>query len=245
MNYLFNQKPKEEFGFIYRYISPSNKSYIGQTINSLQQRAKNGHNYKNSTYFYNAIQKYGFENFSWEILGEFPIEILSKKEIYYIQLYNTMVPNGYNLRTEEQNLNYTNNNTKTKRCINKYDLQGNFIKQFDSIKDAAYDNGVKPEAISRCCRGITKRSGDYIYQYADSEKKVTPVSKYQKGTCPVVQYDLNMNLIAIYPSLNQAELAIKKKKGANNIRLVCKGERKMAYGFIWKLLSEVNINEHI
>ena len=143
MNYLFNQKPKEGFGFIYRYISPSNKSYIGQTINSLQQRAKNGHNYKNSTYFYNAIQKYGFENFSWEILGEFPIEILSKKEIYYIQLYNTMVPNGYNLRTEEQNLNYTNNNTKTKRCINKYDLQGNYICEYANSLVASKSVGIK------------------------------------------------------------------------------------------------------
>ena len=101
MNYLFTSYPKEGFGFIYKYTSPSGKSYIGQTINSLSQRSKNGCHYKNSTYFYNAIQKYGFENFKWEIFGEFPIEELSQNEIEFIKEYNTVVPFGYNIRTEE------------------------------------------------------------------------------------------------------------------------------------------------
>ena len=77
----FIRKPKQGHGFIYRYISPSNKNYIGQTTKSLKERAKNnGNGYKNCSVFYNAILKYGFKNFKIEILGEFKIEFLDNKE---------------------------------------------------------------------------------------------------------------------------------------------------------------------
>jgi hypothetical protein len=58
----FNKKPKENYGFIYKYTSPYGKSYIGQTTRSLKERAKtaNGIGYSCCTYFFNAIQKYGF-----------------------------------------------------------------------------------------------------------------------------------------------------------------------------------------
>ena len=34
-----NTEPKKGYGYIYKYTSPSGKSYIGQTIHSLQERA--------------------------------------------------------------------------------------------------------------------------------------------------------------------------------------------------------------
>lgn len=56
-------------GVIYKYTSPSNKHYIGQTIN--ENIRKSHHRIttaKNGTKFGNAISKYGLENFSYEIL---------------------------------------------------------------------------------------------------------------------------------------------------------------------------------
>ena len=50
-----------------------------------------------------------------------------------------------------------------------------------------------------------------------------------------------MNYIATYSSLSAAGKAVGKKKAENNIRLVCRGDRNMAYGFIWRFLSEVNV----
>lgn len=57
---------------IYMYENIINhKKYIGQTYTSLEQRAgKNGIKYKNCTCFYNAIQKYGWDNFQSYILEE-------------------------------------------------------------------------------------------------------------------------------------------------------------------------------
>ena len=47
------------------------KVYIGQTYTSLRARfGKNGIGYKGCPIFYNAIQKYGWDNFEHEILEE-------------------------------------------------------------------------------------------------------------------------------------------------------------------------------
>ena len=50
--------------------------------------------------FYVALRHYGLENFSYEILVEFNTfnpELLNKLECYYIEKYNSLAPNGYNM----------------------------------------------------------------------------------------------------------------------------------------------------
>ena len=97
----------------YVYISTckvSNKSYIGETLRTLEKR-KSEHlrhscseksPYYNS-HFYCAIRKYGWENFTWEILEtickttkEELKECLLLSEKNYISKYNSF-KNGYNL----------------------------------------------------------------------------------------------------------------------------------------------------
>lgn len=52
-----------------------------------------------------------------------------------------------------------------KRKINQYDINGNYILTFNSIKDAKKIYGEID--ISGCCRGKTKTAGGYIWHYAD------------------------------------------------------------------------------
>ena len=44
-----------------------------------------------------AIQKYGRENFIFQVLEECPQNLLDEKEEYYINYHNSVVPNGYNI----------------------------------------------------------------------------------------------------------------------------------------------------
>ena len=79
----------------------TNLSYIGQT-NNISARWKPSA-YKNCVKFYNAIQKYGWDNFTHEILEEnLTLEQANEREEYYIKFYNS-IENGYNLLSGGQN----------------------------------------------------------------------------------------------------------------------------------------------
>ena len=86
---------------IYMYTLPNSKSYIGQTSRSLLQRSGyNFINYRASIAFYNAIKKYGAENITTAILCQCnTLAEANYKEQWYIKRFNTISPNGYNLRT--------------------------------------------------------------------------------------------------------------------------------------------------
>lgn len=88
---------------IYKYTSPSGKSYIGQTNNI--KRRENKHKTENGCRaFAAAIAKYGFDNFTREILLEnLSLDDANIKEEYYIRIFNTLSPNGYNLTTGGDN----------------------------------------------------------------------------------------------------------------------------------------------
>lgn len=71
-------------------------------------------------------------------MGEFLIEELNEKEIYYISTENTITPNGYNIFKGGAN----DYNSSRKVKIKQYDLNGNFIKLYESLVDAADDNNT-------------------------------------------------------------------------------------------------------
>ena len=66
---------------VYMHISPSNKKYIGVTGKNVNDRWRNGTGYRGQKYFYNAIQKYGWDNFEHIILNNH----LSKEEAYLLE----------------------------------------------------------------------------------------------------------------------------------------------------------------
>lgn len=143
-NKIFYQRPERGYGYIYRYIAPSGKSYIGQTINTLAERAKNiisGIGYKKCSLFWKAIQKYKFTSFKVEILDCVPIEKLNELEKYYIKLFNTLAPNGYNLST---------GGGSGKTCeVYVYCAQnGKFLEHYNSISEASLYTGVPVTKIS-------------------------------------------------------------------------------------------------
>ena len=73
---------------IYKHTSPSGKVYIGITKNSPNSRWSNGNGYKTQQLFYRAIKKYGWNNFSHEILFEnLSHDEACKKEIELIKFY--------------------------------------------------------------------------------------------------------------------------------------------------------------
>lgn len=232
MNYL-KQQPKQSYGFIYKYTSPSGKSYIGQTIRSLYERSgKDGINYQNCSVFYKAIEKYGFSNFKVEILAELPVEQLEEAEQFYILEYNTLLPNGYNYYPG----GCGKPSTKKTSQIDVYDLKGAFIRTFDSLKAAANEYNIPWQAISQCIRHEIQYYKDKIYVYHGEKCQIPTIIVKTHGR-PVGQFNDDGELIAKFNSANEAARAIGKEGNARNIRYVCEGKRKHSEGFVWKYLD--------
>lgn len=89
-------------GTLYRIFNILNgKSYIGKTYSGFYKRlqqhiVESSRTKSKHRPLYIAFNKYGIDNFSAEILGEFEQGMLESKEIEYIKLYNSYGKGGYN-----------------------------------------------------------------------------------------------------------------------------------------------------
>ena len=162
----------------------NNKKYIGITSRNINIRFQE-HCTHRQTLIYDAVQKYGKENFKIEILeNNIQKSDIDKRERYFIKFYNTLVPNGYNLSTggisnkdlnEEtrKRLSEMNMGIKNPRC-KKYILQidkdtKEILNRFGSAREAArfLGNESKNVSINYCLRGKTKTAYGYIWKYED------------------------------------------------------------------------------
>lgn len=85
---------------VYKHTSPNGKCYIGITTQNPKLRWRNdGSGYKHNIYFWNAIQKYGWDNFRHEILfSGLTKEKAEQKEIELIAYYKSNNREyGYNI----------------------------------------------------------------------------------------------------------------------------------------------------
>ena len=57
------------------------------------------------------------------------------------------------------------------RRINQYSLEGDYIRTFNSVVDAAREMEVFASGIRACCKGKVNRCGDYRYVFADEDEK--------------------------------------------------------------------------
>ena len=72
--------------------------------------------------------------------------------------------------TCEYNHNYGTRNERHKKALQKrvnvYDLSGNYIKQYESIKHASEDLNLDPSSVTKVCKGKYRRHKTYIFRYA-------------------------------------------------------------------------------
>ena len=113
---------------IYMHINKiDGKKYIGQTVQSHNpnRRWKNGNGYKSNQYFYNAILKYGWDNFEHKILyRDLTRDEANQLEEQLIQEVNTTNPEyGYNLAFGG-NANFPSEEARQKMRDNHADFNG-------------------------------------------------------------------------------------------------------------------------
>ena len=56
--------------------------------------------------------------------------------------------------------------------VNQYDLENNFIKTWDSAREAEKHTNANHSGIIRCCKGLRKTSGNYKWEFYKKEQLI-------------------------------------------------------------------------
>lgn len=206
------------------------KVYIGQSI-EIERRFKKHLTAKDNTIIHKAIRKYGKENFSLQILEECDITLLDDRESYWINYYNSIIPNGYNM------INGGSNGAGFAKGLSvlQYQLNGVFIAEYPSARQASIETGIDHHSICDCCNEKFAQAGGFLWKYKNSSKQITPLNKRTRYN--VLQIDKKNGLIIKeYKSIAEASNETKIAKAT--ICNVCNGKGKTAGGFIWRYKFE-------
>ena len=226
----------------------NNKCYIGQSIDIENRWKQHIYESKNLRHHYKihlALNEFGIENFTFEVLEECPLDIsiLNEKERYWIKYYNSF-EEGYN-------------STKGGQGEDSWIYDPSLIRQ---LWDEGYSFGEIVEIVG-CSKGIVQQRlqgyKDYNlytshsrgalkaikdgkmnhlhinepYNFSESQKQ------FFSESIPVHQYTIDGDYIASYNSLGEATRFITNNKSSDetNISHVINNykNQKLAYGYQW------------
>lgn len=226
------------------------KRYIGQTYNFkyrwMRHRSYLKHNTEHNAHLQNAWNKYGSENFEFEIIENCPFNQLDEREIFWINYFDSK-DNGYNFADGGlgcKGYKHSEEEIRKMRMIQNpkpivmLDLQGNYIREFISAGEAGdYLGKTSVSGIKRCCeKDKYKKAYGYIWVYkedfdSDNIDLDYYLSKNKNLPKPVLQYDKNMNLVHEYCSAYET-----KEYGfdSSTVSMACNGKYDTYMGYIWR-----------
>lgn len=226
---------------VYRHISPSGKSYIGLTSQSLERRARNGSGYVQCSAFYEAIKKYGWDSFRHEILETgLSFDEACEKERRYICLFDSLTTgNGYNL--ESGGRVNTNVSLETKKKISN-SLMGHTSKPMSEEqkkKISLSRTGVRcpPRTVEhrkRLSESLTGRT--FTSEHCFKISQVKRSSQFGKNN-PKARKVVCIEKGVVFDTIKEAGSSV----GGNpkNITSCCRGRLKTVAGYHWKYAEEV------
>lgn len=143
-----------------------------------------------------------------------------------------------------------NKSQKETREILQFDLEGKFIKKYNSIVSAAQIVGNSPSTISGSLRDPKTAAYGFQWRYADNpefKNKIVDIDPFVKRRSrkplPVVQFHLNGKFIREYSSVTQA----RKITGVTNRAIIkcAEKEKPVGGGFHWRYRSDPIFKEGI
>lgn len=205
---------------IYKITNNVNKKiYIGQTIRTIEERISEHRRHK-ETIMGRAFRKYGFDNFSIEVIDiAESMEELNEKETFYIKKFNSLHPNGYNLC-------YGGNNTKGYRHKEESKLKMSLNRGRYFGEDNPFFN--RKHTIETRNKMKEKFKDNEFYQ-----KRCEHLDKVRSIKTRKI---LNVTTGEKFDSIKEACEKYGIKDGTH-ISRVCRGKRKSCFGFVFKYID--------
>jgi group I intron endonuclease len=212
------------------------KIYLGRSVNLKSRKSKHKTS-KTNTMISRAIQKYGHDNFKFEVIEYCECDILVEREQYYMDLFNPYDENGYNLLKDSSYGGWTG-------MVHTSEARS---KMSESKKDSIPWNKGK-KGVQECSDETRKLmsenrkgEGNSFYGKKHSEETKEKISKKRKELdmtfCmkKVIQIDkITGEYIKIWNSIAEVYIHFNSKPGNSIISKVCRGKQKTAYGYKWE-----------
>ena len=227
---------------VYRHTAPNGKMYVGITKLKPEHRWNEGRGYYKQPKFFNAINKYGWDNFKHEILLDNltieQAELAEKLFIGYWSLTNQEC--GYNIDGGGKLNKYVSDETRKKMSI-AHSGCNNHMYGRHHTKDTR-------DKISKANKGKHEGKNNPRYGKKHTKEAILKMSVANKGKTisqetrkklsislgkQVVAMDKNNGkIISVYNSTREAERQTEIPH--TNISECCRGIRKTAGGYKWK-----------
>lgn len=257
---------------IYRIVNKLNgKCYIGQSIDierRFRDHKSRSFTTKYETPIYKAFQKYGIDNFSFEIIEECSTENLDDREIFYIAKYRSAEKKyGYNFTFGGKGYHGTNY-TEQRELWSQHIAEGKTGKKIGhpskealAHRSAALKGLKKPESWCKKMSVIMKGreitpetrakisatlTGSKLSEETKEKLRVASTGRVQTEEArQKISQKLSKKICKLDADGNTIAVfdnarAATAETGINftNISSCCNGGRKKAGGFGWKFYSE-------
>ena len=210
--------------FIYKITNDiNNKVYVGKTNLSIEERfaqhKKDAFKDKNEKRpLYSAMKKYGVNHFYIEQIEECDATVAGLREQYWIGYYNGY-SDGYNATLGGDGKLYFNHQLIANR-LSEYPYPKQVAEEFHCSSDLVYII-AKEYGISCKNKGSEKNipAPKQIYQYSKTNEFIQKFNSVVKAS----EWLKEQGIITV---LNSGV--------RSHISAAARGERKSAYGYIWK-----------
>jgi uncharacterized protein involved in tolerance to divalent cations len=140
--------------------------------------------------------------------------------------------------TQSKNVQHAHDNGLIKiyvRPVVQFDVKGHKIAEYESIKEASKNTGIRHSDISTACVGRQQTTAGFVWRYKENENEVNSNTfklQYKSKTNKVVQFDLDGKKIREYNSAKEA--AEDTENNIHNIQVACSKRVESSGGFIWR-----------
>lgn len=218
---------------VYQHKMPNGKRYIGITSLEPNKRWLNGRGYKQNTYLYNAIKKYGWENIEHSIIKT----NLTKEEAE--QMEKDLI-SYFHSNEHELGYNWASGGSAYKHSIESRE------KMSEAHKGKRYNIGISFTEERK--RHLSEHHADVRGEKNPMYGKKKPAEEIARrlahrvyksgGESPsarkICQYTMDGKLVKVWGSISEAS----KTFCRTSIKDCLKGKYKQHKGYIWRYYDE-------
>ena len=235
---------RDTMGYIYMIKNKLNgKLYIGQTRRTVVQIRWRQHKTRmehSRTPLYNALRKYGLDNFEFKIVCICFDCDLDRFEVQYIKRLDTLITgNGYNIQ-EGGNSRAWSIEAREAQSARKIGTKHTLEARKRMSQARLGNKNTLGHTLTEEHKEKLRRNAGRHWQgkHLTPEHKAKLRAIHESRMQPVVQYDKAGKFIANFKSIAAAAASL----GVDDspISRNCRGKQKTSYGFVWKFKEPVS-----